>query len=52
MPSQTRPLFGWLSRETIPALAAENPIEMLETRDIKPGEFAMYVGFAGKDEFL
>lgn len=44
------PLFG-KDREAIQRIAAENPVEMLGRCDIRPGEFDMFVGYAGRDEF-
>jgi S-formylglutathione hydrolase FrmB len=44
------PLFG-KGRDVIQRLAAENPIEMLATHDIRPGEFDMFIGYGGRDEF-
>lgn len=46
----TRPLTG-RPHDAMAEIARENPIEMLDTYGIKPGEFNLYVGFAGKDEF-
>ena len=37
--------------EAIDQIARENPIEMLATYDVHPGEFAMFIGYAGRDEF-
>ncbi len=28
-----------------------NPVELLVSRDVKPGEFGLFVGYAGRDEF-
>lgn len=32
-------------------LAERNPVELLDTLAIQPGEFEMFIGYAGKDEF-
>jgi hypothetical protein len=32
-------------------LTRENPIELLEHLDVKPGEVEMYIAYAGKDQF-
>jgi len=32
-------------------LSRENPIEMLDLYDLRPGELAMYVGYGGRDGF-
>jgi len=45
------PLFGRNRQEVVKAISRENPIEMLETYDVKPGDLAMFIGSAGKDEF-
>jgi S-formylglutathione hydrolase FrmB len=46
------PLYGkGHNEETLAAVSADNPIELLDTRDVHDGEFAMYIGYAGKDEF-
>jgi S-formylglutathione hydrolase FrmB len=44
------PLFG-KDRDAIRRLALENPLEMLDRCDIRPGEFDMFVGYGGRDEF-
>lgn len=46
----SRPLFG-KDREAIERFALENPTEMLDRCDIRPGEFDMFVAYAGRDEF-
>lgn len=37
--------------DAIASIAAENPVEMLETYDVRPGQLGMYIASAGKDEF-
>jgi S-formylglutathione hydrolase FrmB len=49
--SLSLPLFGRDRDAAIARIAAENPIEMLTTRDIRPGEFDMFIGYGGRDEF-
>jgi S-formylglutathione hydrolase FrmB len=44
------PLYGW-GPEALNQIADGNPVEMLYTRDIKPGEFEMYAASGGRDEF-
>jgi S-formylglutathione hydrolase FrmB len=44
------PLYG-VDREAIQKIAADNPIEMLDTYNVRPGEFDMFIGYAGRDEF-
>jgi pimeloyl-ACP methyl ester carboxylesterase len=46
----TGPLFG-IHHEALQALAAENPLEMLATYDIQPGELALFIGYGLRDEF-
>jgi hypothetical protein len=45
------PLLGRRNPAAIDFIAAENPIEMLVARDIKPGEFGMFIGYGTEDEF-
>ncbi len=45
------PLVGPRDPDAIPFLARENPVEMLDAYEIRPGEFEMFVGIARKDEF-
>jgi S-formylglutathione hydrolase FrmB len=44
------PLYG-RGPDAIAQISRENPIEMLETYDVRPGELQMYVAYAGRDEF-
>ena len=37
--------------QAIQRIADENPVEMLDSRDIRPDEFDMFVGYGGRDEF-
>jgi hypothetical protein len=45
------PLYGRHNPETMALVSENNPIEMLDSLNIRPGEFELYVGYAGKDEF-
>jgi S-formylglutathione hydrolase FrmB len=45
------PLYGRNNPDTLSLISQENPIEMLDAYDIRPGELAMYIGYAGKDQF-
>jgi S-formylglutathione hydrolase FrmB len=45
------PLFGKWNKNAINRIAAENPIEMLEAYDVQPGQFDLFVGYGGRDEF-
>jgi pimeloyl-ACP methyl ester carboxylesterase len=47
----TDPLLGFRHPNGLRPLAEVNPVELLETLDIQPGDFAMFIGYAGKDEF-
>jgi hypothetical protein len=44
------PLYG-KGPQTVEEVARENPIEMLDTFDVRPGELAMLVAYGGKDQF-
>ena len=39
------------TRRRRPQISRDNPIEMLERYDVKPGELEMYVAYGGKDQF-
>lgn len=45
------PLYGRRSPDALANIARENPVEMLETYNVKPGELDMFVGYVGRDEF-
>lgn len=45
------PLYGRDKEEALAGITRENPIEMLKTYDVQPGQLAMYVGYGGKDQF-
>jgi hypothetical protein len=47
----TRPLTGPRNPDAMGLIARENPIEMLAAYDVRPGELAMFVGYATRDEF-
>lgn len=44
------PLFG-RSPNAISRIAAENPVEMLESYDVRPGQLEMFIAYGGRDEF-
>src|SRR5262249_31791121 len=44
------PLYGF-GPEVAQRVAHENPSELLERLDVRPCELAMFIGYAGKDEF-
>lgn len=45
------PLFSRDNPETLPAIIWNNPIEMLDLYDVRPGQLEMYVAYGGKDQF-
>jgi len=44
------PLYGRGS-DAIAKISAQNPIELLEAYDVRPGDLQMYVAYAGRDQF-
>jgi hypothetical protein len=45
------PLYGRNNPDTLALVISENPIEMLDLYDVKPGELELYVAYSGRDEF-
>jgi len=45
------PLYDRRQPQTIDELSRENPIEMLESHNVKAGDLAMYVAYGGRDQF-
>lgn len=45
------PLLGRRQEGLNEVMSENNPVELLVSRDVKPGEFGMFIGYAGKDEF-
>lgn len=46
------PLYGCGHEEqTLAEISAQNPAEMLESYDVKPGDLDMFMAYGGKDEF-
>lgn len=45
------PLYGRHRHGVIRDLSRENPTEMLEAHNVKPGEMSMFVGYGDADEF-
>ncbi len=45
------PLYGRGGKDAIDEIARQNPIEMLTTRDVRPGQYDMFIAYGGKDEF-
>jgi S-formylglutathione hydrolase FrmB len=48
--SAMKPLFGEPANVEA-RLPGENPVEQLEIYDVKPGEFAMFIAYGGRDNF-
>jgi S-formylglutathione hydrolase FrmB len=44
------PLYG-RGPDVAELVSRENPIEMLDSYSVQPGDLAMYVGYAGRDQF-
>ena len=44
------PLYG-LDLGTIQSVSRDNPIELVDRTHLRDGQLAMYVGYAGKDEY-
>jgi S-formylglutathione hydrolase FrmB len=45
------PLFGRRDPTAVERISQENPIEMLEAYDVRPGDREMYIAYGGKDQF-
>lgn len=45
------PLYGRNNPDVVALVKEDNPIDLLESRNVQPGQFEFYVGYAGKDEF-
>jgi len=45
------PLYGKGDPDAVAKISKENPVEMLDTYDVKPGELAMFIAYGGKDQF-
>jgi S-formylglutathione hydrolase FrmB len=45
------PLFGRDNPDALALVIRENPIEMLDLYDVRPGQLEMYVAYGGRDEF-
>jgi hypothetical protein len=44
------PLYG-VGRESVAAISRENPAEMINTYDVRPGQLEMFIGYGGRDQF-
>jgi S-formylglutathione hydrolase FrmB len=47
----TGPLYGKRNPNTAALVSQENPIEMLDSHDVRPGQLQMYIAYGGRDEF-
>ncbi len=45
------PLFGRDNSDVLKVLSANNPIELLETRNVQPADYNLFLGYGEKDEF-
>lgn len=45
------PLVGRRQEGLDAVMSENNPVELLVSRDVRPGEFGLFVGYAGRDEF-
>jgi acetyl esterase/lipase len=45
------PLYGRNNPDALAQIIADNPIEMLDIYDVKPGDVEFFVGYGGKDQF-
>lgn len=47
----TQPLYGFCNPDAIYEIARQNPYEMLDAHDLKPGELDLFAGYGKRDEF-
>jgi len=45
------PLYGRGDPDALNEIRRQNPIEMLTTHDVQPGQFDMFIAYGGKDQF-
>jgi S-formylglutathione hydrolase FrmB len=45
------PLYSRRNPDTLPSIIRNNPIEMLDLYDVRPGQLDLYVAYGGKDQF-
>ena len=46
-----KPMFGHDRSNAVAFMASQNPVEMLDAYDIKPGRYEMFIGYGTKDDF-
>jgi S-formylglutathione hydrolase FrmB len=47
----SNPLYGRKNPDTAELVSRVNPIEMLDSYDLREGELGMYIGYGGRDQF-
>ncbi len=45
------PLYGRRNPETAALISQDNPIEMLDAYDVRPGQLEMFIAYGGRDQF-
>jgi len=45
------PLYGRRNPQTATLISQDNPIEMLDTYDVREGQLEMYIAYGGRDQF-
>ena len=45
------PMYGKNNPETPELMRQDNPFDLLDSRDVKPGQFELFVAYVGKDDF-
>ena len=45
------PMYGKDNPETLELMRRDNPLDLLDSRDVMPGQFEFFVGYVGKDDF-
>jgi S-formylglutathione hydrolase FrmB len=45
------PLYGRRNPETAALISRDNPIEMLDAYDVRPGQLEMFIAYGGRDQF-
>jgi len=46
-----KPMFGHERSNAVAFMSSQNPVEMLDAYDIKPGRYEMYIGYGTADDF-
>ena len=45
------PMYGKNNPEALELMRQDNPFDLLDSRDVKPGQFEFFVAYVGKDDF-